>query len=623
MVMPARRSTWPLLLGSAVLIAGAIAAAWFGQPVDDTHTATGAMLIAPAVRGVADCIARPDHPTPARQAPLPGCMGQGGSAAALVESTLRRLQPDSPQAGTGFPLGYTLTVPLLRLFRAEGADWVVDQERVQRVVHTVRDTARPLILFLSASYFAQQAPIEKVLLEDQRNLARTRDGVLPPDTYRGETLYPWSMARTDTPITARRIQAIQALLAALCALPQEDLAKIQGITLLGELHQLAPHFESGMGFTPSYRVTDYSPASEIAFRNYLQQRFTTVEKLNAAMAESYPSFDDVQLPSRDIRTEHLSRYTEHIDSFAQGSVPISGWSWITGNAEELWVQVYRDGSLIGRVPVNQGRLDVLQAKPELGSANTGWRLDMDFRSLPAGLHRISALLELAPGKLVHIGSKEIAVMGREQQILRLPPQRELPATVPAPLGMQASLDMPPEGQSLHYNPLVPLWHAFRRQQVMDYLRLFDGIVAQSCLRTVARYTHQMLPGVVPGWDANKFALDDTLRTQGDIRLGVDLHGSATHDKGFAKLLGSLGQHAYGITEFIPMRAMDTQELKTTLQRHAMRGARFLTFFLEPPLEERPAQAVPYAFSFDPHNPQFGSAQLYRAMQEILGPAPAQ
>lgn len=623
--MPARRSTWPLLMGSSVLIAGAIVAAWFGQPVDDTHTSTGAMLIAPAVRGVEDCIARPDSPTPAQKAPMPGCTGQEGSAASLVESALRRLQPDSPKAGTGYPLGYTLTVPLLRLLRAEGNDWVVDQERVQRAVRTVRDNARPLILYLSASYFAQQAPIEKVLLADRRNLAQTRDGVLPPDTYRGETLYPWSVARTDTSITARRTQAIQALLAALCALPQEDLAKIQGVTLLGEVHQLAPHFESGMGFTPSYRVTDYSPASEIAFRNYLQQQFTTIEKFNAAMGEAYQGFDEVHPPSRDLRTEHLGRYTEHIDSFAQGSVPISGWSWIAGNTQELWVQVYRDGSLIGRVPVNQGRLDVLQAKPELGSASTGWRLDMDFRSLSTGLHRITALLELAPGKLVHIGSKEIAVMGREKQALRLPSQRELPATMPAPPGMQASLDMPQEGQSLYYNPLVPLWHAFRGQQVMDYLKLFDGVVAQSCLQAVPRYSHQMLPGMVAGWDANKFALNGTLKTQGNIRLGVDLHGSAANDKGFAKLLGSMGQHAYGITEFIPMRAMDAKELKTALQRHAMRGARFLTFFLEPysEEEERSAQAAPYAFSFDPHNPQFGSAQLYTAMQEVLRPASVQ
>ena len=51
-----------------------------------------------------------------------------------------------------------------------------------------------------------------------------------------------------------------------------------------------------------------------------------------------------------------------------------------------WVHVYRNGTFVGKTRVNQGRQDVLAAKPEFGDANTGWQLDLDFRLLPPGEH---------------------------------------------------------------------------------------------------------------------------------------------------------------------------------------------------------------------------------------------
>jgi len=105
-----------------VLITGALAAAWLWQPSAVENGSKGAMLIAPSVLGVDDCIAPPDGATAAQGAPARSCTGENGSAAALVESALQRLQPIPPEADVGFPLGYTLTVPLLRLFRAKGND---------------------------------------------------------------------------------------------------------------------------------------------------------------------------------------------------------------------------------------------------------------------------------------------------------------------------------------------------------------------------------------------------------------------------------------------------------------------------------------------------------------------
>lgn len=603
-----RRTTLcSLAAACAVLAAGAGGVHWLRQALPAPAGASGPMLLAPMV-GVIDTCVLQAPPTLERE-----CGGGQGSAAALVEATLEQLQPAAQPQGR-YPLGYTLPVPLLQLFRAEEGDWVIDTERVQRLVRTVQGNARRLVLYLFSTHFSAGAPIEEALARDADNLAQTRDGALPIDSYYGDPVYPWTLARTDNGISARRVQATSALLDALCQLPAQDLAKIRGVTLLGELHQLFPDFQAGMGFMPPYRVTDYSAASVTGFQAYLRAQFPSIAQLNRVLGSDYGSFSEVQPPARDIRSEPLTRYTEHIDSYAQGSLPIAGWAYVPGG-RPAWVHVYRNGVFVGKAPVNQGRQDVLQARPEFGDANTGWRLDIDFRRMPTGLHRIDLFLETTPGQLVTLGSRDIAIMDKRQQTPVLQPQRPLPVSVPVPTTLQAHIDMPAPQQSYYYNPLAPLWHAFRGQQVVDYLHFFDGVIGQSCLAKTPRYTHQILPFANPGWDANKFAIDASLRRSAHMRLGVSLYGDAAYGPGFARWLRTTGRNHYGVTEFHPLKALDAPALQQVLDAHAARGAQFLSFFLEPYWQGQPVARAHNLFSFDPGNTRFGSAQLYRAVQE--------
>lgn len=566
--------------------------------------------------GVIDtCVLGPQSAAQAPVSLVQRCTEPQGSAAALVESTLAQLQPRG-QASGGFPLGYTLPVPLLQLFRQQEDDWAIDVERVQRLVRTVQETERPLILYLFSTHFAAQAPIEEYLARNPANLAQTRDGPLPVSTYYGDPVYPWTFATTQTEITERRVQAAQALLGALCRLPERDLAKIRGVTLLGELHHLFPDFQAGMGFGPTYRVTDYSPASVTGFQQSLQAQFRSIGQLNRVLGARYAAFSEVQPPSRDIRTEPLQRYTEHIDAYAHGSLPVSGWAYVPGG-HTAWVHVYRNGVFAGKAPVNQGRQDVLEAKPEFGEANTGWRLDLDFRRWSAGLHRIDVFLEQSPGQLIALDSREIAIMDHRQQTPRPLPQKPLPASVPAAAGVQAAFDLPAEQSAYYYNPLVPLWHTFRGQQVADYLRFFDGVVSQSCLARVPHYTHQILPSANPSWDANKFAIDASVHRMGNIRLGVSLYGDATYGPSFPRWYGTTGHGGYGVTEFHPLKAMDAPALQQVLEQHAQRGAEFLSFFLEPYWQGQPVARGHNLFSFDPANARYGSDRLYRAVQQNL------
>ena len=626
----------PTTIATAVAACAALAAGAGGLALLAKHHSTppkhtGPMLLAPMFGTFDTCIATPTA-TPSAgvgnaatartqdgaRTLAETCTGPNGSAAALVESTLSALQPPERAQGP-YPLGYTLAVPLLQLFRATEQGWALDTERIQRLARTVRDTQRPLILYLFSTHFATDAPLEKALATDPANLAQTRDGPMPTSQYYGAPLYNWTLARTDTPLSAYRVQATQALLTEMCRLPAQDIAKIRGVTLLGELHHLFPDFESGMGFGGSYRVTDYSPASVAGFQQFLRQEFQHIDRLNRRLGANYATFAEVQPPSRDIRTEPLQRYTEHIDSFAHGSLPIAGWAFAPrpAGAPPAWVHVYRNGTFIGKTPVNKGRQDVLQAKPELGDANTGWRLDMDFKRLPVGLHRIDVFLEARPGRLQALGTRRIAIMDDRQRPPAPLAQQALPASAPPDAALQAHIDWPAEQSSYYYNPLVPLWHSFRGQQVVDYLQFFQGVVKQSCLAGTPHYTHQIIPFTNPSWDENKFAIQVSLRALPGMRLGVSLYGDATYGTAFSQWYASTGHPGYGVTEFHPLKAMNAPALQHTLNQHAARGAQFLSFFLEPHWQGQLVARDANMFSFSPENAPFGSAQLYQSAQRLL------
>lgn len=612
----------------SVAACGVLAAGIAGHALLSSHTAhrahkAGPMLLAPMIGVIDSCVmAQPSAVTQDLAGLQATCTGLDGSAAALVESTLSALQPHGKSLGA-YPLGYTLPVPLLQLFRPSADGWAIDHEPVERLVRTVRDTDRPLILYLFSTHFSTDAPLEKALATDPANLAQTRDGPLAQGRYYDAPLNNWSFANTQTELTARRVQAAKALLNALCQLPAEDIAKIRGVTLLGELHHLFPDFEAGMGFSTPYRVTDYSPQSSESFRKFLKKEFLRIEQLNRVLGTDYTSFEEIQPPSRDIRTEPLRRFAEHIDSFAHGTLPVAGWVYLKqpAGAPSAWVHVYRNGTFVGKTQVNQGRQDVLAAKPEFGDTNTGWRLDLDFRRLPTGLHRIDVLLEQRPGQLTRLGTRHIAIMDRFQTTPKAMPQRQLPAFAPADVTLRTHIDFPTDQSAYYFNPLVPLWHAFRGQQVVDYLKFFDGVVNQSCLADTPHYTHQIVPFTNPGWDANKYAIQASLQPIGDIRLGVSLYGDAAYGGTFSRWYAKTSHRGYGVTEFHPLKAMNAPAVQRMLSQHATQGAEFLSFFLEPRWNGKLVARNHNLFSFDPSNKQYGSDRLYESMRKVTAQSP--
>lgn len=580
------------------------------------------LLLMPAMGGLHACLGLELEAPPAGSVCPPGAPDIG-AAAQSIEQQLSALGPARSPDGR-LELGYTLVIPLLNLFRpdAQAADgWAVDAAAVQGLADTVAQVQRPVVLYLFSTHFSEHAPIEPVLAADADNLAVTPDGPLTVDRFMGARLYPWSIVRTDNGITRKREQAMAAVAEAMCRLPDAARQRIVGLNLLGEVHHLYPDFEAGMGHASRYALTDYSERSRAGFRRWLEQRFGQVAELNRVLGSDFPGFEAIEPPARNILQEPLEHFWQHIDDAAAGRLSVSGWARDGARAADdpSWIRIYLDGVLAGRVPARFVRQDVAQARPDLGTARLGWRHDLRFDRLSAGRHRLDVALEAADGSLQRLGTRHFSVMGRDQA-----PPADVPwrASLP-PMAQPSSelafwIDTPADERAVFYNPLVPLWHAYREQQVRDYLAHFDQLLQHSCLGELPRRSQQIYPAEGAGWDASRFAADASLRPFGQVQLGINLYGEATGDDSFFDWLARSGQPGYSITEFHPLEALDGPQLGALLERHRRHGARTLSFFLHPP---GAAGEVANPLALDPANPANRSDVLYRSVQQLMSATP--
>jgi hypothetical protein len=583
-----------------------------------TQETRSRLLLAPMIHGIELCAPEAGQPAARDEGELAAqCLASGRSAASLVETTLSGIGP-AVSANGQFEVGYTMPVPLLQLLVPAGSSWQVDQRAVERLARTVQETNRPVVLHLFSTHFGIGAPIEEALSRDPANMSTSTLGSMTRDRYYSISVYPWAFASTSNDITRYRQMAIGQVLESICHLPASDRSKIRAVTLLGELHHFHADFERGMGVGGPYVISDYSGASIEGFREFLAKRFGDIGSLNRAIGESYASFAEVEPPSKNIRADRLRRFSEHIDSFAHGKLPLIGWAFDPARkpAEAPSIQIHRNGVLVARVPARYGRQDVLQARPAFGTADVGWRFDLDFTELPPGMHRLDFLVEAADGRLASLGSRRVIVMDRDQPSPQIHPSAAVPAGSGA-TGIEGSIDHPQELTSLYYNPLVPLWHEFRGEQVVRYLAHFERQVRDSCLADVPLYTHQIAPFVNPSWDTTKFAVDASLKDSGRLQLGISLYGEATYGSSFLDWLSSTQRRSYGITEFHPLKAMSPDEVRETFDRHRRRGATFLSFFVDarpPGVRDDSKRNI---FAIDPGNPDFGSDRLHAAIRAVV------
>jgi hypothetical protein len=602
----------PLMAALLILIVITLAITYFAK-----HKK---LLIAPMIGGLDACIFHKQYllsNTPdAKYTKL--CLADGDSPSQLIETTLRNISEN--KNGTGnYKLGYTLYIPLLMLFESKGSDIQINMSIVRRIAKTVENVDRPVILYLFSNHFGVGGQVEQILAQNPDNLLQTVKGGMKKDSYYNVNIFPWSFVTTDNEITRLRERAFNAILDEVCKLPKNIVARVEGVTMLGELHHMFPNFQAGMGFSGDYLISDYSKHSSDGFRKYLSGKYKLVADLNKQLGSDYSSFEAIPPPSKNIRTDTLKNYWEHIDAYAHGTLPIAGWVAKSQRnpAAEDWVQIFANGKLIARTAVAFGRQDVLAAHPEISSADVGWSYDLDYSKMVPGLHRIDILLERGVEPLMLLASRQIAIMERSQATPMAVASTELPITAPANASALFHVDSPGDLSSYYYNPLVTLWHGFRKHQISEYLNHFGNIAKNKCINPNLIYSHQILPFVNPGWDENKYAVGRDLAVPGDMRLGISLYGEASYGTSFFDWFKGTRRSSYGITEFHPLKPMDARALESVFNQHFQNNAKFLSFFVEGfGLNEDPENR-PNLFSFDLKNNNAGSDTLYKSVREVL------
>lgn len=578
------------------------------------------MRLLPMIGGLDSCLQNPNAPS------LPdSCRGPGGSAAALVLSTLDRMagtgarQAVSP---TSWPLGYTLKLPLLALLsRDADGGWRPDQAAINRVASTVRNTPRPVLIYLFSTHFGVGGDAEKQLAQEIENLAATPDGPLGPDSYYGTPIIPWSVASTSNSVTRAREQVIRAVADTLCRETPSVRQRIVGVSLLGEVHQLFPRFETGMGLDLPYRVSDYSRVSVEGFQRYLATKYGDIAAFNRAMGTNMPSFSSVAPPAKDMRVDAQATPLEHLDSFAAGTVPVSGWTSPQDNTLKPGdVEIFLNGRSLGLARTGLGRQDVATAHPELPTANVGWRFDLRFDTLPAGTHRIDAFWRTDQAARVHLGTRRIRVgLGSAQTSSAPIDEVALPPSTPQDERLAGYIDHPPNGFRFIFNPLAVDWHQFRAEQVARYVTHIASALDNTCLQNTPRFTHQIVPSGNPSWDSGKFAVERTLPPPTPLMMGVSLYGESSYGPSFSAWHASHGHGAYGVTEFHPLRGLSTSELREVLEAHERQGAQFVSFFMEAEHQGQRLNAMQNPFALAPDNPRYGSDTTYRSLHNLLKP----
>lgn len=603
---------WLALYALPVLL---VVPAWVGWLAPALEARSDRLLLAPMMNLVPCLVPTTTAYPAASEADVQACR-QRDSAAGWVHETLAPFAPRDEQAHE-WTLGYTLKIPLLHMLRLENGRWQPDGVALDRVVNTLAEADRPAIVYLFSTHFSVGAPAEVALASQPENLAQTPAGPLALDRYYGHTVYPWSVARTDNTLTRLRAEVIEALAERVCTRP-EAFKHIRGLTLLGEVHHLFPAFESGMGFSGRYAITDYSQASREGFRAFLKTRFGRLDALRKATGGSWQRFEQVEPPGLVPVGQGINDAVDHLDAFAAGRFPVTGWVYGRGEPVPLKVHIKLNGRWVATTRADLSRQDVLAARPDIGTADVGWRHDLDFRDWAPGRHRLDVWVEKASGESYWLTSRTVKVSQPDGHVPDV--DHALGTETAHPLSPSAGLEgyggEPTEGVVLRYNPLARLWLEFRQQQVLEYLLHFSGVLERSCLSNVPRYTHQIVPQFNPDWDFSKYAVDRSLQPRAEWTAGLSLYGGTSYGPHFRDWLVQQGHRAYAITEFHPLRAMTVSQLQALVRRHHADGARFLSFFLDTRHEGR-RLTEPNPFSLEPDNPQFSSDALAKAWRAGL------
>lgn len=575
------------------------------------------------------------------------CRENGLDGATTVAKLLDQLEPGGPAAGK-VQVGFTASLQLLGLYRRkkDGSGWEIDEKSVDEVLRVIEKVERPVVFYFMGGHFDSTGPLTDELLKDERNVMHFADGSVPDLGYFGYKIAPYTLSTDpELPVNKYRFDALRHFAKRINALPDDAKKRIIGYTLIGEVHQLFPDFENGIGRYENIRVTDYSAPSVARFRQWLAERYGSLEDFNEKNGFSYASFDAVPAPAKDIRKERLNSFGEHYDAFADGTLPFSGWLW-DPKKQIARLDLYVDAQRIGPVPRGLNRLDVYRAIEEVDDPNVGFRIDYDFSGLAPGRHVAQIVAATTNGRRHQLARAEFTVIARDQS----PPPARKPQELASPstkfdgalggvrslwervkrrwsnaldgelAGVRSWLDLPKANQDVYFNPLARDWNAFRAWQVEQFLAMAYNVARDAGLPADKIYSHQIVPNVNSTWNLQLFAVGRTLARGVPWKQGINMYGGAVDSGWLRNFMAERGMSDYGSPEFNPQQWKRDGVALAAMQSHYDGGARFISpyyFSLIPDrFKKKTVANAVNSMEIGPTNPRDGSDRFYRAIMEF-------
>lgn len=577
------------------------------------------MVIAPTVEGIYLCDeAVADASVKDIDAAYAYCSQRKRNGSAAIARLLDTLEPGGAKGSV--QVGYTATLQLLSIYQKTPKGWAIDKAKVDQFLNVIAEVKRPVVVYFSADHFDSVSPLADALRKDPVNLMQLRDGKPLELNYFGYRIIPYTLsADAAIPVNQYRFEALDYLAKRIKALPKAVQSRIVAYTLAGELHHMFPNFEGGMGSYQDIQVTDYSSSSVAGFRQWLRNKYKSLEQFNTRNGFAYASFDVVPAPSKDIRKEKLTSFGEHYDAHADGTLPIAGWLWDPNKTIEQ-LDLYVNGQRVGTVERGMNRLDVYRAEESITTPNTGYRIDYDYSALPAGRYTAQVIAQ-SRGTQYKVGEVEFAVVARDQgpvKPVRFTAIKDVRDFKKLP-GVRTWLDMPRSLQDVYYNPLARDWNLYRESQVYGFLNVFYDRALRAGLPAEKLYSHQIVPRVNSSWNPQLFAADQTLNGSAPWKQGLNMYGGATDSAWVREFIAQRKITDYGVPEFNPQQWKLNGTHLAAMQSHYSGGARFISpyyFSVIPDRFKGGAEHGVNRMELRPDNTKDGSDHFYRAIIEF-------
>lgn len=480
-----------------------------------------------------------------------------------------------------------------------------------------REVGRPVVVNLRANHFVGEGALVDELVRDESSFALINNGLNLREVYYTNTILAPTFSIDDRiPLNKYRFGGFRQAVRKLAEFDRESPGLIYAVTLAGELHHFLPELanSSAQGRFEGALMTDYSSASIEDFRNWLRSRYGSIAEVNSRFGTAFESWDELDPPRIDIRGDSSEPLWTHMDSYADGILPVFGWAEPNPGSEIL---VYIDNLEIGRAEYGLSRTDVYEAIDRLGDSDVGFRYDLNYRLLSSGQHVIHVVLRQADGSSFLIGRRAL-IVGRNPCS---------PAGVASSLdehrpavderGGFAWLDHPPEGLSLVFNPYAAEWQSFRECQVDTLLEKFASIAVEEGFDRKKLYSHQIMPQFEGTWNRLAFAVAAKSPQSDLFAPGVDLYGGAAVYRHLSEFVKG---KAYGVTECHPRmgKAHSMDIFRRTLEYHRKSGARFISpYYVAMRNPVLPDGNLVSAMVIHPLNPAYGSMFYYSALVEFL------